>query len=214
VEVGLSELERADVRKKFADSAVNLVSLGSAFEYHQTDPAEVHQHVEGTTQYADLAKDVGATGIKVRPNGLQIEAGIPEDKTLEQIGLALKECADYAAGVGIKIRLEVHGRETMRVPRMRKILDYADSDNLYLCWNCNQQDLEDGGLESNFNLVRERIEFVHMRDLSLAEYPWSQFLGLLADSGYDGYCCAEIAESPDPVRLMHYYRALFDAYRP
>jgi hypothetical protein len=112
------------------------------------------------------------------------------------------------------VRLEVHGRETSRLPYIRKILDYADEENLSLCWNCNPTDLDDGGLVRNFALVSERIRFVHMRDLSLSEYPWKTLFVLLADCGYTGYCCAEVPESCDPLRVMYYYRALFEAYQP
>ena len=214
VEVGLSAGERTDVRNRFADSGLELASLGSAFEYHATDRTELERNIEGTKRYAELAADVGASGIKVRPNGLQTEAGVPVEKTLEQIGVSLRACAESAAECGIRIRLEVHGPETSKVPLVKKIVDYADSDNLYVCWNSNQTDLEGDGLERNFGLVRDRIDFVHMRDLCLREYPWGRLLTLLADSGYEGFCCAEIPESSDPVRVMQYYRALFDALRP
>jgi sugar phosphate isomerase/epimerase len=111
------------------------------------------------------------------------------------------------------VRVEVHGGGTSRLPNMRKIFDACSSDNVFVCWNSNQSDLEDGGLEANFALVKDKIRFVHMRDLYLEEYPWRKLLGLLRESGYRGYCCAEIGESNDPLRVMRYYRALFLAYQ-
>ena len=213
VEVSLSASQRSEVKRRFAGSDVELASLGSAFEYHATDRSELERNIEGTKRYAELAADVGASGIKVRPNGLQSEVGVPVERTLEQIGVSLRGCAESAAASGIRIRLEVHGPETSKVPLVSKIIDYADSPNLYVCWNSNQTDLTDGGLEHNFDLVRDRIDFVHMRDLCLKEYPWRQMLTLLTESGFEGFCCAEIPESSDPVRVMHYYRALFDAFR-
>lgn len=212
VEVSLSKAHRGEVKERFVDSAVELASLGSTFEYHAVDKEEVQRNVAGTKEYAQLAKDVGASGIKVRPNGFQTAAGIPAETTLEQIGKALDECASFSADIGIKIRLEVHGRDTSRLVNIRKILDFADNTNLYLCWNCNQTDLEDGGLAENFGMVSDRVEFVHMRDLFLTEYPWSEFFKLLKAQGYNGVCCAEIPESLDPIRVLRYYRALFDAY--
>jgi sugar phosphate isomerase/epimerase len=212
VEIELSSSERDEVKKRFADSAIELVGLGSAYEYHAIESAELQSNIEGTKAYAELARDVGASGIKVRPNGLQTEAGIPVEKTLEQIGKALSECAGFAADIGIQIRLEVHGRDTSHVPYVKKIFDFADHPNLYACWNSNQNDLEDGGLEENFAMLSGRIGLVHMRDIYLSEYPWKRMLGMLVESGYRGYCCAEIPESDDPIRVMHYYRALFDEY--
>ena len=213
VEVDLSPSQRGEVRKRFEDSPVRLLSLGSAFEYHAVDQTTVRENIEGTKEYVRLARDVGAEGIKVRPNDLQIEHGIPAEKTLEQIGKALHECGEYARGCGVQIRVEAHGRRTSPIRYMKPILDHADSDNVFLCWNSNQTDLEDDGLAANFDLVKQKIRLVHLRDLFLHEYPWAQLFQLLIESGYRGYCCAEIPESADAVRVMKYYRALFDAYQ-
>jgi len=210
VEVTLNAEERKAVKQKFADSNVELVGLGSAFEYHAVDQDVVKQNIEGTKEYTILARDVGAPGIKVRPNGLQEAAGIPAEKTLEQIGLALRECGEFAADYGVQIRLEVHGRDTSYVPNIRKILDTADHENVVACWNSNQGEVENGSIKQYFDMLKGRIGLVHMRDL-IAGYPWSEFLTLLKQSGYDGFCLAEIAGSPEPERIMRYYKAVFDA---
>ena len=214
VEVSLSDAERREIRARFDDSPVDLASLGSAYEYHSADPAVVRRNIEGSIEYARLAADVGAQGIKVRPNGLQTRQGIPVEQTLEQIGRALAEVGAATADYGIEIRVEVHGSGTKLLPNMKKIMDYADHDNVSVCWNSDNEDWRHGdGLEANFALVKDKIRFVHMRDLFLEDYPFRRMLGLLADSGYDGYCCAEIPASADPVRVMKYYRALFLAYQ-
>jgi len=210
VEVSLSPNEREEVKKKFAGSKVELAGLGSAFEYHAIEQDVVRQNIDGTKDYAVLAKDVGASGIKVRPNGLQEKAGIPVEKTLEQIGLALRECGEFAADYGVQIRLEVHGGGTSHPPHIRTILDIADHDNVVACWNSNQGEVENGSIKQYFDLLSGRIGLVHMRDL-VAGYPWREFLGLLKGSGYQGFCLAEIAGSPEPERIMKYYKAVWDA---
>ena len=213
VEISLGPSERKDVRARFEDSPVALASLGGTYEFHSTDPKEVRKNIDGAKEYAKLAADVGAKGIKVRPNGLQTGKGIPADATLRQIGESLAEVGEAAARLGVEVRVEVHGSETSRLPNMKVILDRAAHKNVFACWNSNGTDLLDGGLEANFALVKERIGFVHMRDLYLEDYPFRRLLGLLRDSGYEGYCCAEIPESGDPLRVMRYYRALFLAYQ-
>src|SRR5437867_1943835 len=65
VELALSAPQRAEVRKRFADSPVKVAQLGSTYEFHSTDPAEVRKNVEGCKQYIQLARDVGAPGVKV-----------------------------------------------------------------------------------------------------------------------------------------------------
>ena len=213
VEVDLTAKERAEVKRRFDDSSVTLCQLGSAFEFHSRDPEKVRRNVEGTKQYVKLAHDVGAEGVKVRPNGLQTKHGVPVERTLEQIGTSLRECGEFAEDYGVQIRVEVHGSETSRLDYIQAIMEVADHDNVYVNWNSNQTDLQYGTLEENFRRVQGKIAHVHMRDLYIEEYPWRELFALLKGIGYTGFCCAEIPASSDPVRVMKYYRALFLAYQ-
>lgn len=211
VELSLLAAERAEVRKRFADSPVRIGGLGTTCEYHSPDPAVVRKNIEETKAWVQLARDVGAPGVKVRPNGLPKE--VPEEKTLEQIGRALRECGAAAADHGVAIQLEVHGTGTARLPNIRRIMDHAGNHpGVRVCWNSNPTDLQDGGFEANFALVKDQIGQVHMRDL-FVDYPWRPLLTSLAAMKFDGYCFAEIPESADPVRVLKYYRALFEAYQ-
>ncbi len=207
VEVTLGAAERAEVRRRFADSRVTLFGLGSAFDYHTPDAAKLRRDIEATKEYIVLAHDVGASGVKVRPNALPKE--VPVEKTLEQIGRALRELGEFGAGYGQQIRLEVHGTGTARLRHIKTIMDVADHPNVGVCWNSNQTDLEDGGFDVNFDLVKDKIVEVHLRDLYLEEYPWRRLLTCLNQTGYAGFCLAEIPESADPLRVMRYFRALW-----
>jgi sugar phosphate isomerase/epimerase len=212
VEITLPAAARADVRKQFEASAVKIGGLGTTCEFHAPDPGVVRKNIDETKEWVKLAKDIGSPSVKVRPNGLRKD--VPEDQTLEQIGKALAECGAFARDNGIVIQLEVHGPETQRVPRIRKILDYGGNHpNVRACWNSNQTDLLDGGFDANFKLLRNQIGQVHMRDLSLEEYPWKQLVSSLAAMKFPGYCFAEIPESPDAVRVLGYFKALFRAYQ-
>jgi sugar phosphate isomerase/epimerase len=212
VEISLSPAARAEVRKQFADSPIRIGGLGTTCEYHSPDPATVRKNIEETKAWVTLAKDVGSPSVKVRPNGLP--KGVPEEKTLEQIGKSLAECGRFAEDNGIKIQLEVHGNETSRVPRIRKILDFGGNHpGVKVCWNSNETDLLDGGFESNFKLVRDQIGQVHMRDLFVEQYPFAKLIHALTEMNFEGYCFAEIPESSDPVRVLKYFRGMFRAYQ-
>jgi sugar phosphate isomerase/epimerase len=211
VEVTLGKAERAEVKRRFSDSPVRLWSLGSAFEYHTPDQAKLRADIEATKEYLVLAHDVGATGIKVRPNGLPPE--VPVERTLEQIGRSLGELGRFAESYNQELRLEVHGRGTALVPHIRRIMDVANHPLVGVCWNCNPTDLEGAGFDANFDLVKDRINLVHMRDLFITDYPFRRLFYRLRAIGYTGYCLAEIPESSDPLRVMKYYRSLWLAYQ-
>ena len=212
VEPSLSRTERAAVKARFAASPIKIGGLGTTCEFHSPDQAVVRKNIDQAKSWIELAADVGSPSIKVRPNG--IPKNVPEEKTLEQIGKSLAECAKFAQENGIKVQLEVHGSETQRVPRIRKIFDFAGNPPaLRACWNSNQTDLMDGGFDANFQLLKTQIGQIHMRDLMLEEYPWRKLISNLAEMKFEGYCFAEIPESTDPVRVLKYFRGMFRAYQ-
>ncbi len=215
VEPDISKQTREEVRKQFTDAGIALWGLGSVCEYHSPDPAVVAQNIELTKRFLDLAHDVGAKGVKVRPNALPQE--VEERKTLEQIGSALRVCGEAAAQVGVEIWLEVHGRGTSHPPHVRTIMDIANHPNVGVTWNCNHpHDLKDGSVKPYFELLRDRIWSVHINELT-HPYPWHELLQLLNKTGYDRYTLIEIqamksAHDEDAVRFLKYYRTLWEAW--
>ena len=210
VEPSLNEEQRKKVKKTFEDSPVRLLSLGTTCEYHAVEKEEVTRNIELTKEFIKLAYDVGALGVKVRPNGLQIEKGIPVEHTLKQIGSSLRECGEYAEEYGIEVWLEVHGKGTSDLRYIKKIMETADHKNVGVCWNSNVTDVIDGSVRETFNMVKDWIRSVHIRELYDKTYPWRELFTLLKASGYNRYCLAEIPESQEPGRLMRYYSALFE----
>jgi sugar phosphate isomerase/epimerase len=208
VEPSLSPAERKEVARRFADSRVQLVGLGTACEYHSPDPAELKKQIDQTKDFIRLCHDVGGSGIKVRPNALP--AGVPVAKTIEQIGRALDEVAGYGEGFGVQIRLEIHGRGTSEIPNVRKIMDVSKHPGSMLCWNCNEADLDGAGLAANFASVQDRIATVHIHDL-VSDYPWRELFALLKGARFDGWTLLEEGnQTADPVRVMKYYRLVWE----
>jgi len=209
VEISLSPAQRKDVARRFADSDVELVGLGSTCEYHSPDPAELRRNIEETKAFVRLCHDVGGSGVKVRPNGLPSD--VPAEKTLEQIGRSLREVAAYGADHGAVIRLEVHGHGTMELPHIKTIMDVADHPNATVCWNCNSTDLVDKGLAYNFNLVADRINTVHIHDLRTDKYPWQKLFALLSGRHFTGWTLLEDGEIPPKIpEAMRENRAIWE----
>ena len=209
VEISLSKERRAEVRKRFADSRVRLVSLGTTCEYESPDPAVVEKNLEETRRWCELAQDLGCLGVKVRPNGFP--KGVSHEKTLDQIGQALAKCGDMARDQGVEIWLEVHGEGTQEPPNIHRILRVANHPAVGACWNSNPTDVEGGSVQKSFELLKPWIRSCHINDLDRKEYPWHELFALLRGINFDRYTFAEIGEpSCEPIRFMDYYHALWD----
>jgi hypothetical protein len=209
VESNLNAEQRRQVRERFDDSPVVLVGLGTNFAFHHTDQARLRKDIDGAKEYVKLSRDVGGSGVKVKPNDLP--GGVSKEKTIEQIGKSLNELGRFAADYGQKIRLEVHGG-CAPLPVMKAIMDVADHPNVGVCWNCNSQDLEGQGLQYNFNLVKGRFsDIAHVRELNIGSYPYQDLMNLFVAMDYSGWILLEARTNPDDrVEALAGQRDVFD----
>ncbi len=209
VSPALSKEERILVRKKFSDSPVQIVGMGTNQQYDYPDPAKLRESIDQTKAYFQLSHDIGGLGVKVKPN--QFRAGIPHEKTIEQIGLALNELAKFGADMGQKLRLEVHGNETQEITNIKAIMDVANHPNATVCWNCNPEDLHGGGLEVNFNMLKSRLgDICHVRELNDTSYPYQELMNLFLKNQYQGWILLECRTDPaDKVKALIEQREIF-----
>ena len=206
----LTAAQRLAVKKRFADSPVQLVGLGTNQQFDYVDQAQLKASIERAKEFIRLSADVGGTGVKVKPNALHKE--VPVEKTITQIGESLNELARYGADLGQQIRLEVHGEETQELPMTKRIMDVANHPNATICWNCNPQDLNGKGFDANFNLVNDRFGATcHVRELDRTDYPYQTLLTNLVKMNYAGWVLLECHTNPaDKVQSMKEQRIVFD----
>jgi sugar phosphate isomerase/epimerase len=195
VTLDLTAAERQEVKKQFAGSAVEIVGMGTNEQYDWPDPARLRESGETTKKWLQLSKDIGGSGVKVKPN--QFHEGIPHSQTLEQIGRALDELGRYALDMGQQLRLEVHGRGTQELPNIAEIMSYVKNEGTTVCWNCNPEDLIGQGLEYNFNLVKDRFgDICHVREMNLGDYPYQQLMDMFVAIDYKGWILLECRTDP------------------
>lgn len=211
VEPSMSPSQRTEAKKRFADSPVALVGLGSACEYHSIDQSVVAKNIDETKAFIDLSAELGGSGVKVRPNGLPKEVSV--EKTLEQIGKSLRIVGEYAAKANQQIRLEVHGKGTQEIPNMKRIMEQADHPNVVVCWNCNPTDLVGDGFDANFDALAKWMGTIHIHDLrpGKVDYPWADLFKKLkacTASGFTGWCLMEDGATPAdiPATMLENYR--------
>jgi len=214
VEPALTKDQRADVKKQFADAGVVFWGSGSTCEFHATDPAVVKKQIETCKAFIGLVADLGGKGVKVRPNGLP--KGVPVEKTLAQIGAALKECGAAAEAAGVEICVEVHGAGTQEPANMKTIMENTAHKAVGVTWNSNPTDVKAGSVNESFELLKPWIKSCHINEIykdSTKAYPYRELFALLRGIGYDRYTMIEVGRTPaDPASgedMLRYYKALW-----
>jgi len=210
VSPALTKEERSVVKKKFKDSPVQIIGMGTNQQYDYVEPGKLRESIDQTKAFFQLSRDIGGLGVKVKPN--QFRPGIPHEKTIEQIGKSLNELAKYGADMGQILRLEVHGNETQELTNIKAIMDVANHPNATVCWNCNAQDLNGGGLEANFNMVKARFgDICHVRELNDTTYPYQDLMNLFKKINYQGWILLECRTDPaDKVKALIEQREIFE----
>jgi sugar phosphate isomerase/epimerase len=210
VETNLNPKQRAEVKKRFADSSVTCVGYGSNFEFHSPDKAKLRENIDQSKEYVKLCRDIGASGLKVKPNNLPAE--VPKEKTIAQIAASLNEIGKFARDYGMLIRVEAHGPLTQELPNMKAIFQQVIEPNVKICWNSNPPDLLPSGLEANFNLVRQWLgDTVHIHELNVGDYPYKQLFKLFKGMNYNGWILMEASTDPvDKIAAMKEQLAIFN----
>ena len=211
IEIPLNKSQRTEVKKRFADSPVTCVGLGSDERFDNPDPSTLKKAVEQTKAFLDLSRDIGASGVKVKPNSFH--KGVDKEKTLEQIGKTFHQVAQYGSDIGQEVRMEVHG-QCAAPAIMAQIVQIADHPNAKICWNCNPQDMEGDGFDHNLKLLRSAFGatcHIHELDGTYKPYPYDKLFKNFTQTGYNGWCLFETSTKPENrVKAMTENRKLFD----
>jgi sugar phosphate isomerase/epimerase len=214
VEPTLSAEQRSEVRKRFQDSDVVLWGLGSTCEFHSPDKSVVEKNIETCKEFLQLAHDVGARGVKVRPNGLP--DGVPVEKTVEQIGRSLTACGQAAEPLGVEVWVEVHGKGSDSPPLCKRMMEIANHKSVGINWNSNPADVVNGSVAESFAMLLPWLRTCHINDLwreSTGAYPYRELFRLLRENNYDRYTHCEVgrtpADTPAGEDYLRNYRALW-----
>lgn len=209
VEPTISLDRRKEVKQQVADAGIVLWGLGTVCEFHSPDPGVVQKNIETCKAFLQLASDLGAKGVKVRPNALPKD--VPEEKTLDQIGKSLIPCGKTAADLGLEVWVEVHGSGTSHPPRMHRIMETCGLPNVGVTWNSNREDVKDGSVKPYFDLLKPWIKSCHINAL-YSSYPYRELFACLTGAGYDRVTLVEIPEKLEQANgalLLKYYKALW-----
>lgn len=210
VETTLDARQRADVKKRFADSPVRLVSIACSERMDWPDPARLREAIEAAKAQFQLSHDVGCSVLRVFPN--QFHRDVPREKTIEQIARSVNELGAFAAGLGQEVSLEAHG-PAGELPTLRAVMDQVTQPSVRIRLNCDKRDAKGEGFRANFNLVKNCLSrIIHLHDLHDPEYPYQLMVDLLVANGWEG--CALMERDgmpPDRVAAMTEQRETWEA---
>ena len=214
IEPTLTAGQRADVKKKFADSGVAFWGCGSVCEFHSDKPEVVAKNIEDCKRFCQLVADLGGRGVKVRPNG--VAKGMTVEAACKQIGKALIECGQAAKSAGVEIWVEVHGSVTQDPANMKAIMDACGHGSVGVTWNSNDGEAAKGAFASNFDLLAKHIKSCHINDLDKdksGKYPYRELFRKLKSIGYDRYTLIEVGKAYEPAegeKFLAAYKAKWD----
>ena len=167
----------------------------------------MEERIDKTKQILDLSRDLGVPIVTTHIGVIPEDEADPKRKVMYQ---ALCELGDYAAKVGSVFATET-GPEQPEV--MRAFLDSLPSDAVRV--NYDPANLVMNGFDEveGVGILNELIMHTHAKDgVRLAEgghrekalgqgaVRWEEYIGALANIGYDGFYAIEREVGDDPVK--------------
>ncbi len=210
VELELSAAGRQEVKKRFADSPVTLVSLATSEHSPWPDAAVEKKAIEDTKGYVKLSHDVGSHCVRVLPNIWLPDA--PREKTFDALAAYLNAVGGYASELGQEIALEAHGG-IGELRYVRAIMDRVTARGVRVRLNSEKRNtVGEGGIDGQFSLIRHVLSpTMHIHNLKLPDYPYQEVIDWLVKAGWDGWAFLEVSDKvPDRVQALAGQRELWE----
>jgi len=208
VETTLTAKQRAEVKKRFADSPVELVALACSERMDWPDPKRLKKAIEAANAHLKLSHDVGSRSLRIFPN--TFHKNVPREKTIAQIARASDEVGAYAAKLGQQVDIEAHG-PAGELPTMAAIMKLVKQPNVRVRLNSDSRDIKGKGFDANFKMVANRLaKTIHIHNLK-SDFPYQRQCELLVEAGWEGWVLMENSEKvPDRIEAMIEQRQIWE----
>ncbi|HUT73853.1 MAG TPA: sugar phosphate isomerase/epimerase family protein [Armatimonadota bacterium] len=208
IELSASPEERRRAGQMVRDAGLAVSCVATSCRFAATDRAQRTDNVESLRRHLELARDVGATRLRVfggaRPEGLNLESAIAI------VAQDLLAAADFAAQCGVIMCLETHD-DFSRGSSVGRVLRAADHDHIRANWDVMHPYRAGEDLAETLRWLDRKIAHVHFHDSADdgkalvpgdGWLPIAEYVRALARLHFDGYVSAEIwndAGSPETI---------------
>jgi len=208
VETTLTAKQRAEVKKRFADSPVELVALACSERMDWPDPKRLKKAIDAAKAHIKLSHDVGSRSLRIFPN--TFHKNVPRAKTIAQIARASDEVGAYATKLGQQVDLEAHG-PAGELPTMAAIMKLVKQPNVRVRLNSDSRDIKGKGFDANFKMVKDYLaRTIHIHNLK-SKFPYQRQCELLVAAGWEGWILMENSEKvPDRIEAMIEQRQIWE----
>ena len=206
IELEATAEQRAAVKARFEDNAVELAGISTSCRFEFLDADERQEHVDLAKQFIDLAVDVGAPRVRVFGNAFP--RGADKDQVVANVGQCLKQIGAHAQGTGVECNLEMHGDFYYWEYTLRAV-QIADHPSIGVVYNCDPRETRWGPIRTFIDPVAPYLRHIHLHDLESSKYPYADLFRILRDLGYAQFASLECGGSQDPERVIGLYAVLF-----
>ena len=208
VEITLTPKQRREVKKRFADSPVELVALACGERMDWPDPKRLKAAIDAAKAHVKLSHDVGSRSLRIFPNTFHKD--VPREKTIAQIARAAGEVGSYAATLGQRVDLEAHG-PAGELPTMAAIMKQVTQPTVRVRLNSDSRDVKGKGFDANFKLVKNGLaRTVHIHNLK-SNFPYQRQFELLLAAQWEGWLLMENSEKvPDRLQAIVAQRQIWE----
>jgi sugar phosphate isomerase/epimerase len=234
VELDLTKSQRADIKKRFADSPVEVVSLATSehFPYsqvsknkatvdgiriykakHNAEPISGPEITEATIdaikEYLQLSNDVGSKFVRVLPHDWLPD--VPHEKTLDLLADGLNAVCGVAQDLGQQIALEAHSTPGT-LANMKYVMDrmkYPKAIGIRI--NSEGRNVVNPSFEEQYAMIKDVVSpTMHVHNLKSSGYPYQTVINVMTKAGWDGWAFLEVSDNvPDRVAALAEQRALW-----
>ena len=201
-----------EIERVVADRSLAVPAIGTGqawgeegLSFTSDDPAVRRAAIDRITSHVPLAARLNAVIILGLIRGVT-PTGQSRQRSIEQLTIAVRECAEAASGTGVRFALEPMNRyETDLIHTVAQGLELVEgigADNVGLLLDTFHMNIEEPVIEDSIRTCGDRLFHFHVAD-SNRWYPgaghidFRSILSTLATTGYDGFISGEFMPLPD-----------------